>query len=70
MALPYLVRLWAASEDVDEGVSARDEEDSDRFGSGDGSSSIEAGSGSGDGSGITAGLESDKISGLASLSKD
>ena len=55
---------------MDEGISARDEEDSDRFGSGDGSSSIEAGSGSGDGSGVAAGLESDEISGLASSSRD
>ena len=55
---------------MDKSISARDEEDSDRFNSGDGSSSIEAGSGSRDGSGVAAGLESDEISGLASSSRD
>ena len=70
MVFLYFIRLWAALEDVDEGISTRDEEDFNRFSSGDSLSSIETGSDSRDESGVTAGLESDKISGLANLSRD
>ena len=70
MVLLYLICLWAALEDIDEGISTRDKEDSNRFNSRDSLSSIEIGSNSKDGSSIIAGLESDEISGLANLSRD
>ena len=70
MVFLYLIRLWVALEDIDKSISIRDKEDSDRFNSGDSLNSIKAGSSFRDRSGITAGLESDKISGLANLSKN
>ena len=46
---------------MEEGVSARDEDDSDKIGSGENSGSMEAGSDSKKGSGIITKLDSDKI---------
>ena len=70
MVFLYFIRLWAVSENVDEDISARNKENSNRFNSENSLSSIEASSGSRDGSGIAAGLESDEISGLTNLSRD
>jgi len=51
---------------VEEGISAREDEDSDGTGSEEaGSGSMEAGSGSVEGSGVAAGLDSDETSLLA-----